>query len=322
MSALVSVVIPTFNHGQFIQETLESVFTQTYRNIEIIVVDDGSTDNTFDLLSQYRNRIKIIKQDNKGVASARNRGFLESTGEYIQFIDADDLLVSTKFEIQLDYLNKNKHINLVYSDFLFFNTKNKNNTYSPDFKYETINIFPKLLNYNFIWIQTVLIRRSLFNKLKGFKGKGDYLLGVDDWEFVLRAAYTEKEIGFIPEVLVLIRRSTQGLTSNREAMSREAIHALKEFRKYVSKEDKKKYKLKKIIRHRQYLYGIYLFDSGYYFKSIREVIKSMQILDKDVLEKIIALVMLTCCLSKKKREVVLNKINGFYFKYFKRRDFN
>jgi len=95
----ISAIIPTYNRESFIVSALESVLQQTRQVDEIIVVDDGSTDNTEVLLRKYQDRIKYIKQNNAGPAAARNTGLLSSSGEYIAFLDSDDTWVSDKIEL-------------------------------------------------------------------------------------------------------------------------------------------------------------------------------------------------------------------------------
>ena len=100
MSLTISVVIPTYNYGRFIAEAIRSVFDQTLLPSEVIVVDDGSTDNTADIVREFREVVKYVRQENAGVCAARNRGVLESTGELIAFLDADDIWEPTKLELQ------------------------------------------------------------------------------------------------------------------------------------------------------------------------------------------------------------------------------
>ncbi|MBP1741124.1 MAG: glycosyl transferase family 2 [Deltaproteobacteria bacterium] len=97
----VSVVIPTYNRASCITRTIDSVFAQTYGDYEIIVVDDGSTDNTREVLGRYGNRIRYIHQPNSGVSSARNTGILSARGEWVAFLDSDDEWVRTKLERQI-----------------------------------------------------------------------------------------------------------------------------------------------------------------------------------------------------------------------------
>lgn len=102
---LVSVIIPTYNRGWIIKEAVDSVLAQDYRDFELIVVDDGSTDNTPEVLDAYRGTIKVFRQENKGVSAARNRGIAEASGRFIAFLDSDDLWLPQKLSRQVEFFN-------------------------------------------------------------------------------------------------------------------------------------------------------------------------------------------------------------------------
>ncbi len=121
----VSVIIPTYNRGGYIKRALESVLNQTYNDFEIIIVDDGSTDDTKKVLEPYKDVIKYIYQENKGVSAARNRGIKGSCGEYIAFLDSDDGWTNEKLSIQSTILDKDKKIGIVYSKMTKINAKNE-----------------------------------------------------------------------------------------------------------------------------------------------------------------------------------------------------
>jgi len=104
---LVSAVIPTFNRGWIMAEAVQSVLDQTYEPLEIIVVDDGSTDNTRDVLEPFMDRITLLKQENKGVSAARNLGIKNARGEFIAFLDSDDLWLPDKTACQIDFFKAN-----------------------------------------------------------------------------------------------------------------------------------------------------------------------------------------------------------------------
>jgi len=116
---LVSVIIPNYNYAEFVDKAIESVLSQTYKNIEIIVVDDGSTDNSLDILSSYSSEITLISQCNLGVSSARNAGLAKASGEYVCFLDSDDIWFSNKIEVQISHLLNNKKA-CVYGGIHFF----------------------------------------------------------------------------------------------------------------------------------------------------------------------------------------------------------
>ncbi len=104
---LVSVIIPAFNAEKYIAETVKSVLSQTYPNIEVLIIDDGSTDNTFEVAQLYRAKnIKVFSQVNKGASAARNNGLKSAGGKYIQFLDADDFLSEDKIELQVELLEQ------------------------------------------------------------------------------------------------------------------------------------------------------------------------------------------------------------------------
>jgi glycosyltransferase involved in cell wall biosynthesis len=102
----VSVIIPTYNRGWIIKEAIDSVLAQDYAEFELIVVDDGSTDHTADVLDSYRNVIKVLSQKNKGVSAARNRGIAEASGKFIAFLDSDDLWLSQKLSAQIEFFTQ------------------------------------------------------------------------------------------------------------------------------------------------------------------------------------------------------------------------
>ena len=101
----VSVIIPTYNRGWTIGEAVDSVLAQDYRDFELIVVDDGSTDNTPEILDAYRGTIKVFRQENQGVSAARNRGIDEASGGFIAFLDSDDLWLPQKLSRQVEFFN-------------------------------------------------------------------------------------------------------------------------------------------------------------------------------------------------------------------------
>lgn len=116
---IVSVILPTYNRAGYIKDAIESVLNQTYRNIELLIIDDGSTDNTQAVIEPYLkdNRIRYIRQENAGAAAARNRGLALRTGKYVAFIDSDDIWEKDKLEIQLAVMNSLPDVAIAFSDF-------------------------------------------------------------------------------------------------------------------------------------------------------------------------------------------------------------
>src|SRR6266852_191572 len=126
-AGLVSVIITSYNYGHFIAQALDSVLAQTYSNWECIVVDDGSTDNTREVVERYAEanpRIRYFWQENQRLAAARNTGIAKSSGEYFQFLDADDLIERRKLECQVEVLEHHQEIDIVYGDVRYIASEN------------------------------------------------------------------------------------------------------------------------------------------------------------------------------------------------------
>lgn len=127
---LVSVIIPLYNAERFVEETIESVLNQTYRNLEIIVIDDGSSDNSLQVANKYKSRgIKIFSQANRGASAARNLGIQHATGDFIQFLDADDILHPDKIKNQVCILINEDSNTLVFCKWIRFFQSADNSQY-------------------------------------------------------------------------------------------------------------------------------------------------------------------------------------------------
>ncbi len=170
MRPLVSVVIPVFNSSKTIGKTIESVVLQTYTNIELILVDDGSTDNSRVLINEIIAKfnsydIKLVCKENGGVSSARNLGIKKSKGEFIAFLDSDDLWDSTKIEIQMDEFDKNSEMACIGTN---MNGLVLTSMFGIKFG-RIIKISPKMmLLKNFLCIQTILVKKSVFETIGYF----------------------------------------------------------------------------------------------------------------------------------------------------------
>lgn len=163
----VSVVIPTYNYAQYIKEAIDSVLAQTYKDYEIIVVDDGSTDDTKGTVSQYGPEIEYIRQENQGPSAAKNTGIRNSKGEYIGILDSDDLWLPSKLEKQIKVFEANSGLGLVYSDGFVFGEEPAWDDFSfgGNMNFYRGRIFDKLLLGNFIPCCSTLIKRGCFDKV-------------------------------------------------------------------------------------------------------------------------------------------------------------
>ena len=180
----VSVIIPTYNREEFITETINSVLNQTYKDFEIIVVDDGSTDNTKQKLESFKSKIKLIEQKNSERAIARNNGVKNSKGKYLAFLDSDDIWIKNKLEKQVELLDSKPEVILTYGQSLRINEHGqKIKIAKRQLEGYSGKVFERLLLRNFIVSATPIIRREYFDKTEGFQTK---YIPYEDWEFWLR----------------------------------------------------------------------------------------------------------------------------------------
>ena len=170
---LISVVIPAYNAEQFLDETLESVLSQTYENWECIIVNDGSTDNTESVAKKWcekDSRFRLTNKENGGLSSARNWGIKESKAEYIAFLDADDILTSDSLEVRINVLIE-QNVDLVATKLQHFTDKlpkvSKNNA-RQDVLYYAKEGLTQLMAFNKVTPSTVLCKKSVMDEVGGF----------------------------------------------------------------------------------------------------------------------------------------------------------
>ncbi|MGA9294677.1 MAG: glycosyltransferase family A protein, partial [Ignavibacteriaceae bacterium] len=120
MNPLVSCIIPAFNSERYIEEAIKSVLNQTYSNIELIVIDDGSTDNTSEFVKKFKGKVKYFRQANSGPSAARNSGLSKALGDFISFLDSDDLWEKNKISYQMECFEKNPGIDACLCNTKFF----------------------------------------------------------------------------------------------------------------------------------------------------------------------------------------------------------
>lgn len=222
---LVSVIIPAFNAARFITETLESVLSQTYRDIEVLVVDDGSQDHTAERVESFARkdpRVLLIKQANQGVAAARNLAIEQSRGEYIAPIDADDLWYPQKLEKQVQLILESKSsVGLVYTWSACINEQGLL-TGRALYSNKVGDVYLDLLAGNFISnSSSPLIRRVCFEEIGGynFQMKEQDAQGCEDWDIYLRVA-ERYQFQVVPEFLVGYRQTIGSMSCNYAAMAK------------------------------------------------------------------------------------------------------
>jgi glycosyltransferase involved in cell wall biosynthesis len=190
---LVSVIIPLYNQKEFVGEAIESVLNQSYPNIEIIVVNDGSTDNSSEVLERFKNDIRLINQENKGLAAARNTGIKNSRGEYIQLLDADDFLDKDKIKLQLEF-NQIQSSMVSYCEISSYD--NKTGKSYPRNVGEVKDMFPHLFNFWHTYplpVHSLLIKKDVFERFGMFD---EDLKAVEDRYYFSKLAFNKVQFNY------------------------------------------------------------------------------------------------------------------------------
>jgi glycosyltransferase involved in cell wall biosynthesis len=218
----VSVIIPTYNSASYVVEAVDSVLAQTYQDFEILVIDDGSTDNTADVIKKYDGRVRYIPQHNGGVAAARNNGIAESKGEYIAFLDADDTWFPSKLELQMAAIAERADARLCYSAFLSVTADLKPIGIRRSERWGTA-LEDLLLHGNVIGsICTVIAEASLLKSSGGFDRA---LSQCADWDMWVRLA-AKSEFAYIDEPLVTYRQHDSNMSRNAPLLEKDSLRVL------------------------------------------------------------------------------------------------
>ncbi len=264
-SPLVSVVVPTYNAASTIRETMDSVLNQTYTDLELIVVDDGSTDDTARVVQEFRDeRIVYVYQRNQERSVARNNGISRAKGKYVAFVDADDLWLPSKLEQQLAVLEAHPDLGLVYCDVFHFD----------DFTGKDLFLFSHirrlyrgkielhlLLKNCFIQSPTAVVPKNLFDRVGLFDPS---LVPVEDWDMWLRIA-ADYPIDYIDQPLARYR-----LHKDVTSWSNPTPRLYESIGRFLDKAElayaRRSWKVKRIVRLKRalahYGYGVRLMQSG------------------------------------------------------------
>ncbi|GGF38015.1 glycosyltransferase family 2 protein [Echinicola rosea] len=242
---LVSIIIPTYNYGRFLPQTISNLKTQSYPHWEAIIVDDGSTDKTEEIINEAcleDKRFKYIKQENQGVSVARNTGIKAATGQFIQFLDADDLLSKDKLYLQVQHMLLNPNIDISYVSNQYF-ADNYPDKLFPDKEltgtewvlkidangFEAIK---SLVDRNIAVISSPLMRASALSLSSGFPTGVKHL---EDWEFWLELALKNAHYQFFPnpKATTLIRVHSKSASYEINEMQLRDISFRKKITQYL-----------------------------------------------------------------------------------------
>ncbi len=218
----VSAIIPTYNRAAYLHEAVESVLTQTYKNIEIIIIDDGSTEEQEQFLYERAKTYRLIKQERRGVSAARNSGIVEATGEYIAFLDSDDLWDKKKIEKQVERMQSLPGVLIGHTDEIWIRNGIRVNPMNKHKKCGG-SIFLKCLPLCLISPSSVIIRRELFDTVGLFD---ESLPACEDYDLWLRVT-KDHAVDYLPEPLIIKRGGhSDQLSKKYWGMDRFRVRAL------------------------------------------------------------------------------------------------
>ena len=218
---IVTAVIPTYNRGWTLAEAVESVLAQDYPALELIVVDDGSTDDTPSILADYGSRIRVIRQENRGVSAARNRGIADANGEYIAFLDSDDLWRPGKISSQVTFFQSHREARICQTEEIWIRRGRRVN---PRLRHKKPSgwIFTQSLALCLISPSAVMLARALFNDIGFFD---ETLPACEDYDLWLRVA-CKYPVYLIEKALTVKRGGHADQLSSAAGLDRYRIRAL------------------------------------------------------------------------------------------------
>jgi glycosyltransferase involved in cell wall biosynthesis len=230
-----SVITPVYNAERWLSATIQSCLDQAEYLREIILIDDFSTDSSWDILQQYQNEypdlVRVFKNTDKGGNNARNLGFSLSCGDYIQWLDADDTIRGEKFKIQMNFLEAHTDIDIAYSgwqhatfiDGILINSLLYSTTQYPDYLYT-------LLNRNWLPPHAYLLRRGAALKTEKMNGWDPVTYVCQDWEYIAKAALSGAKFGYVPGIFCIynsrLNESSVSRSVTNESRAKEIIRLL------------------------------------------------------------------------------------------------
>lgn len=273
-----SIVIPVYNSGKYLNECLDSVINQTFKDIEIICIDDGSTDNSLSILKEYEekdNRIKVLSQEHRGVGAARNYGMDLAEGEYINFLDSDDKISANTLKSVNKFFEGNKDLDVVAIPIFFFNEYNHELNYKFNLEEDPKNrVIDLNKNYENVQasVSSAFIKASSIGDLK-FNEELSYN---EDLIFINKLLLESKKIGLVKDASYFFRRSNEkSLTKTAKDKKEFFIYRLKCLRELID------YTLEKEGTLSKFIQGIITYS----LKSFEEVSDLPKILSNEEIEE-------------------------------------
>lgn len=260
---LVSVMIPAYNADRYIKEAVDSVLMQDYSNFEVIIIDDGSTDRTWEIITSYADpRVRTIRQENSGITPTRNRMFGEARGEYFTLLDSDDIYMQGRISREVAFLEAHQEYAMVYCSLKYFFDGTPDKYYRHRFAlYSGEDVFPALLKQQFITNTSIMFRREAYDRLGGY----DPATGmVEDWEYFLRMLRNGYRIAHLDEDLVRYRLRWDSNTNfaRQVTLKDSQVKIFEKLRSHMTEEEIKKWNIDHWLADRKKNYAIAFLSNG------------------------------------------------------------
>jgi len=286
---LVSVIMPTYNYGHLIRTSVESVLSQSYPRVEAIVVDDGSTDATAEVLAPYGDRIRLLQRPHRGAASARNYALAVARGDYIGFLDSDDEIPPDSIACRVDFLESQPDLDVVFGD---VEVVEGSEVVIPSFMGEraafqriprervaddayvlTDSLFDYLIDERFITMPSILVRRAFMDVVGGFD---EAFTNEHDYDLWFRLARTGR-FGYLDRILASCRLHSDNLSSHRLRAGRKRIDLMhKLLREHPDLPTRSRARIAHRLRELHFEVGYMLWDSGRLPEAHREFSRSLR----------------------------------------------
>lgn len=309
----ISIVIPAYNVERTILETLESLQKQSFSDFEIIVINDGSTDRTLEVIKTVKDsRISVFSYSNGGLPVARNRGISKAKGEFISFLDADDLWTPDKLELQLAALQKNPQAGVAYSWTLIMNEKGEKFYPGHQVSFEG-NVYAKLLLGNFISSgSNIMVRQKAIASVGEFDPT---LKSCEDWDYYLRLADSWSFV-VVPKFQILYRQSSGAMSSKIDVMEKYHLMVLERALQAASPE-LQSLKNQNIAILYQYLAGLCLVrvkDISQVKQASQKLIMAIRLYPKILLDRLTLQYIMKCLLL----QLLSPKLTNFLGKFVRK----
>lgn len=259
---LVSILMPAYNAERYIKESIDSALAQTYKNIEVVVIDAASKDGTVAIVREYTDpRVRLLEHSYEPIIATRNGLLKEARGEYIAFLDSDDIYLPGRIAEAVKFFEENPKYSIVYCDLRYFFDGKSDKLYRNAYAFHSDNVFLQLLDKMYITNTTVTFKREIYEKLGGYN---ESLGLVEDWEYFLRVAHAGYEIPFLEKDLVRYRLRWDSHTNfaRQVAIKESAVNIFENLKDHMTESERKEYDIDFHIAKQKENLVITLFSAG------------------------------------------------------------